>query len=161
MNNLNYISLEHNSISGNNMTSLDKIYPEGKKIKDDFACLHCGKDVENKNKRQLVLNRGIYADYLEPEYYRYNKSYKMNINDVGRKYLQYKPRRPKCPIIYNKLFPEPPKSHLIQNPLYNYPVETPIKDIEKQWTQTLYSKNTDFVKGLTDMMEEYDNAYIQ
>ena len=84
----------------------------------------------------------------------------MDINDVGRKYIQYKPRRPKCPIVYNKLFKETPKSHLIKNPLYNYPVANNIQHIEKQWQNSLYNSDKNFVSSLTDMMDEFDNEYV-
>jgi hypothetical protein len=168
--NTTYYSLENNLLGNQQMTPLEKIYPNKEEnIKNqgkDYACMHChtqnnnNNNNNNKEKRQLVLNRGIYADYLEPEYYRYNKSIKMDIDDVGRKYMQYKPRRPKCPIIYNKLFNEVPKSHLIVNPLYNYPIPENMKQMESNWQHTLFDRDKNFVKSITDMMDEMDNAYV-
>lgn len=169
-NNLTYQSLEHNLLDNQNMTNLHQIFPENNQhVVDDFACLHCGKDLSDEDKqknthidtkqkdKQMVLNRGLYSDLLEPEYYRYNKSIKMDIDDVGRKYLQYKPRRPKCPIMFKKYTPDN-KPHLIENPLYNYPVSNNIQNIEKQWMNTFVDKNESFVKNLYDMMDEYDSA---
>lgn len=162
---MQYQSLEHNPLGQQNMTNLHQIFPEPNHNteKDDYACLHCGKDLSNKNQKQTVLNRGIYADYLEPEYHRYNKSLKITFNeedDIGRKYLQYKPRRPKCPIIFEKLTPQHPIPHLIQNPLYNYPTTDNMKYIEQQWMGNIIDNNYKFVKNINDMMDEYDNAKI-
>lgn len=161
---MEYYSIDNNSMGQQNMTNLHQIFPEPTQtnIPDDYACLHCGKDLSDadKGKRQLVLNRGIYADYLEPEYYRYNKSLKIdtNIDDLGRKYMQYKPRRPKCPIIFNKLSPEYPSSHLIHNPLYNYPINNNIKNIEKNLMSKIVDTKYYFVKNFQDMMDRLDSA---
>jgi hypothetical protein len=163
MNNLTYQSLKPNSLNDHHMTPINRLYNEPKQETDKYACLHCGKDLTTKQKqqKQMVLNRGIYADYLEPEYYRYNKSIKINLDDdLGRKYLEYKPRRPKCPIKFNKLFPENNPSHLIKNPLYEKPISQTIQNIEKQWMGPFEQKNKDFVKNFIDMMDEYDNYYV-
>lgn len=163
---ISYYSLENNLIGDQHMTPLEKIYPTTekniKKKGSDYACMHCHSfpEDEKKEERQLVLNRGIYADYLEPEYHRYNKSIKMDIDDVGRKYLQYKPRRPKCPIMYNKLTNEVPRSHLIVNPLYNYPTSPEMKKMKSKWQQSLFNNDKEIVKSFTDMMDEYDNAFV-
>lgn len=164
LNKLTYQSLERNQLNSHNMTPLEKIYPEEPRKKDDFACMHCKAEYnlpdEKEEEPQLVLNRGIYSNYLEPEYYRYNKSIRMDIDDVGRKYMQYKPRRPKCPITFGKLFKEPPKAHLIKNPLYNYPISENIQHIEKNWQKDIFANDKDYVKSLADMMDEMDNAYV-
>lgn len=160
---MKYISLEHNQIDSTNMTDLELIFPEkhNSHILDN-KCNHCNNQISNKQtKKETVLSRGLYADKLEPEYHRYNKSIKIDIDEMGRKYLQYKPRRPKCPIVFNQLFPHGTnKPYLIHNPLYSYPINSDIRNSEKKWFSQLETGNKNMVKNIRYMMDEYDSAYI-
>jgi hypothetical protein len=167
---MNYQSLENNLIANTNMTHLEDIFPNhnidnntNNNTNNINTCYHCNKTDSNTNNntKQSVLNRGIYSDLLEPEYYRYNKSLHIDVTGIDRKYIQYKPRRPKCPIIFRNLFPHNlNKSHLISNPLYSYPITEETKKIENKWQQQLLINGKKYIKNIHYMMDEYDNAYI-
>lgn len=157
---MDYLSLERNQINLNNMTNINMTNittPQNHITKD--KCNHCESDLNQKS-RVPVLNRNLCARRLEPEYYRYNKSIKIDVDDIERKYIQYKPRRPKCPIVFNHLFPHGKSPyHLIHNPLYSYPIDSSIQNIENKWMNKVVVDNKNIVNNIKYMMDDYTNAY--
>jgi len=151
-----YQSLESNQIQPNNMTNLQSIFPE-----TNQKCYKCIAE-DNNDIKQTVLSRGIYADRLEPEYYRYNKTLRFQEDNITRKYLQYKPRYPKCPIVFNNLYPFSQKNreHLFKNPLYSYPIDESLRETEFQIMTKSSNIHKQNVKNLINMMTEMDETHI-
>jgi hypothetical protein len=153
-----YQSLESNQIQPNSMTNLHSIFPE-----TNQKCYKCiSENATELNTKQTVLNRGLYADSLEPEYYRYNKTLRFQEDEITRKYLQYKPRYPKCPIVFNNLYPFSQKNneHLFKNPLYNYPIDESLRETEFQIMTKSSNTHKQNVKNLINMMKEMDETHI-
>ena len=155
-----YQSLISNQIQPNDMTYLNNIFPENPQKCQKCITEHINDSHLNNNK-QTVLSRGIHADKLEPEYYRYNKTISFQSDEITRKYLQYKPRRPKCPIVFNKLYPsEQNNEHLFKNPLYNYPIDENLREMDFQWITKSTTQHKQVVKNLITMMKEMDETYV-
>lgn len=84
-----------------------------------------------------------------------------NLDGAMNPYFQYKPRRPKCPIIWNTLFKhENVRRDLISNPLYNSPISEENKQNEKQWMKTLTNYHINTIKSMDYLLYQKDEPWI-